>query len=70
MAAGQASAVLAECSLSVFAEPDLVLAEFYRLLSPRGYLILSDLYARNPANLAALQALPVDSCIRWNDPPG
>ena len=63
MAAGCMSAVFAECSLSVFASIDLALAEFNRVLSPGGYLILSDLYACNPAGLAALQALSLSTCL-------
>jgi ubiquinone/menaquinone biosynthesis C-methylase UbiE len=63
LAKGQADAILAECSLSVFGEADVALAEFCRLLRRGGYLVMSDLYARNPAGLAALQALPLASCL-------
>jgi arsenite methyltransferase len=56
-------AVLAECSLSVLTDTGAALAEFYRLLRQRGYLVVSDLYARNPANLSALHTLPLTSCL-------
>jgi arsenite methyltransferase len=63
LAAGAADAILAECSLSVFADPERVLAEFNRLLIPGGRLILSDLYARSPAGLAALRDLSPAGCL-------
>ncbi len=62
--AGRMEAIFCECSLSVFAQADDALREFYRLLNRSGYLVISDLYARNPAHLAALRALPAGSCIR------
>jgi len=63
LAAGQADALLVECSLSVFPEAGPVLAECQRLLRPNGYLVVSDIYARNPAGLAALQSLPPTCCF-------
>lgn len=56
-------AVLTECSLSVMRNGDRALAEFWRVLRSGGYLILSDIYARNPAGIDALQCLPLDSCL-------
>ncbi len=43
---GAVDAVLCECALSLFPEPDIVLAEVRRVLRPGGMLLLSDLYAR------------------------
>jgi ubiquinone/menaquinone biosynthesis C-methylase UbiE len=63
IAAGQFEAVLTECSVSVMRNSDRALAEFWRVLRSSGYLILSDIYARNPAGVAALQQLPIDSCL-------
>ena len=63
IAAGQFDAVLTECSLSVMSDTDRALREFRRVLRSGGYLILSDIYARNPAGLEALQRLPIDSCL-------
>ncbi len=60
---GQVDAVLTECSLSVMQNANLALQEFARILQPSGYLILNDFYARNPAGMAAIRYLPVDSCL-------
>ncbi len=63
IADNQFDAVLTECSLSVMRNADRALREFWRVLHPGGYLILSDIYARNPAGITALQSLPIDSCL-------
>ncbi|MBX3082019.1 MAG: class I SAM-dependent methyltransferase [Anaerolineae bacterium] len=63
LASEQIDAVLTECSLSVMRDMDRALAEFWRVLRPDGYLILSDVYARNPDGVAALRLLPIDSCL-------
>ena len=63
LAADQFDAVLTECSLSVMRNTEQALSEFRRVLRPGGFLILSDLYARNPAGIEALQTLPLDSCL-------
>jgi arsenite methyltransferase len=63
IAGDQFSAVLTECSLSVMQNSARALAEFWRVLRSNGYLILSDIYARNPAGADALHDLPLDSCI-------
>ncbi|HTP09479.1 MAG TPA: class I SAM-dependent methyltransferase [Anaerolineae bacterium] len=63
LADDQFDAVLTECSLSVMRNSDRALAEFRRVLRSDGYLILSDIYARNPDGAAALQRLPIDSCL-------
>ena len=63
IASEQFDAVLTECSLSVMKDADRALAEFERVLRASGYLILSDVYARNPAGVAALHHLPIDSCL-------
>jgi ubiquinone/menaquinone biosynthesis C-methylase UbiE len=57
------AAVLTECSLSVMGNVDAALAECYRLLAPGGYLLTSDIYARNPAGIARLRELPLTSCL-------
>ncbi len=54
--------VLAECSLSLMREPQKVLAECARVLRPGGRLMISDLYARNPGAIGALQRLN-ESCV-------
>lgn len=60
---GQVDTVLTECSLSVMQNADLALQEFARILRLDGYLILNDFYARDPAGMAALHCLPLDSCL-------
>lgn len=55
-------AVISECTLSIF-EMDLALRECVRVLKPGGYLLVSDLYARNPNGIAALRSLPPGTCI-------
>jgi len=61
-AAGSFDGILAECSLSVMEERDQVLNECSRVLAPGGRLIISDLYARNPAAINRVRALD-RSCI-------
>lgn len=41
---GSFDAVLCECSLSLLDDPDEISAQFFRLLSPGGLLLLSDIY--------------------------
>ena len=57
-------AILSECSLSLVADIDQALAEFRRTLKPGGYLIVNDVYARNPDGTAALRCLPLEACLR------
>ncbi|WP_246559418.1 DVU_1556 family methyltransferase [Citrifermentans pelophilum] len=42
--------IICECVLSLLAHPERALAEFYRVLRHGGFLILSDLFARIPAD--------------------
>lgn len=54
--------VLAECSLSLMASPQEVLAECARVLRSGGGLMISDLYAREPEAAASLRSLE-GSCL-------
>jgi len=56
--------VFAECALSVMIDPDKTLKEIFRVLKPGGWLIINDVYARNPDGLKPLQELNLDSCLR------
>ena len=60
---GEAEGILAECALSVMGDTRKVLTEFSRILKPDGVLILTDVYARNPARADALRRLPLSSCL-------
>lgn len=62
VAPGYFDVVLAECTLSLM-DMDLALAEFWRVLRADGWLIVTDLYARHPEHVNALQDLPVRSCL-------
>ena len=57
-------ALFAECSLSLMDYSARALGECWRLLRGDGYLIVSDLYARNADGAAALANLPIASCLR------
>jgi len=57
-------AILAECSLSLFMNIDQALTGFRRALKPGEYLVVSDVYARNPGGMVALRRLPFESCVR------
>jgi arsenite methyltransferase len=63
LASGLFDAILVECSLSEFPAAGPVLDEFQRLLGSNGSLIVSDIYARNPDGLAALEWLPSACCF-------
>lgn len=56
--------VFAECALSVMFDLDQVVKEIVRVLKPGGWLVINDVYARNPEGLKPLQELNFDSCIR------
>ena len=60
----QMDGVFAECTLSVMENLDQVLKEIFRVLKPGGWLVINDVYARNPEGLKSLQELNLDSCIR------
>ena len=56
--------VFTECALSVMFDLDQVLKEIFRVLKPGGWLVINDVYARNPEGLKPLRELNFDSCIR------
>ena len=62
--ANQMDGVFAECALSVMEGLDKALKEIFRVLKPGGWLVINDVYARNPDGLKPLQELNLDSCIR------
>jgi SAM-dependent methyltransferase len=62
LADGCMDAVISECTFSLF-EIKLALGEFIRVLRNGGYLIVSDIYARNKDGLAFLRRLPPETCL-------
>lgn len=56
--------VFAECTLSLMEDLDQVLKEIFRVLKPGGWLVINDVYARNPEGLKPLQELNLNSCMR------
>ena len=46
--AGVFDGIFCECVLSLLPMPENALREFHRVLQPGGYLVLSDIYLRNP----------------------
>jgi SAM-dependent methyltransferase len=57
--AGVFDGVFCECVLSLLSLPERALHEFHRILHPGGYLVLSDLYLRNPG----IRFYPLSSCL-------
>lgn len=60
---GEMDGVFAECTLTVMKNPDNALAECYRVLKDGGWLVVTDVYARNPEGVEDLRHLPVASCL-------
>ena len=58
------AAVCCECVLSLTPAPRRVLEEFFRVLAPGGYLLLSDLYRPSPASVAPAPAASVNCCLK------
>lgn len=56
--------VMAECSMSLMESYDRCITESRRVLTHQGFLIISDVYARNPEYLVDLQKHRVESCMR------
>lgn len=62
-AGGEMDGIFAECTLSVMENADRALAEFYRVLKSGGWLVVTDVYARNPEGVKDLRRLPLTSCL-------
>lgn len=57
-------AVLLECVLSLVTDRPRVFRECHRILKPFGGIIVTDIYARNPAAVPELKNLSTHSCLR------
>lgn len=58
------SALVCECVLSLVEDTRQPWQEFYRVLAPGGYLVLTDVYARIPEHRHLLQSVGVDCCLK------
>ncbi|SMP51880.1 DVU_1556 family methyltransferase [Anoxynatronum buryatiense] len=56
--------VFAECTLSLMDNVHLALKEASRVLKPKGWLIITDVYAKRPAFINELEAFSFNSCMR------
>lgn len=60
---GEMDGIFAECTISVMANPDKALQECNRVLKNKGWLVITDVYARNPEAVGDLRSLPTVSCL-------
>jgi arsenite methyltransferase len=58
------SALFCECVLSLLHDPVDALKECARVLTPGGFFILSDIYARMPDEASSLMHMPIRCCIK------
>lgn len=58
------AAVCCECVLSLAPQPQRVLNEFYRVLVPGGFLLLSDLYRPAPSSVDRAVAYSINCCLK------
>lgn len=56
--------VFCECTLSLMTDKDKVIEEIYRVLRHKGYLAISDVYAREPYYIKELEKFKIKSCVR------
>lgn len=56
--------VFCECTLSLMMDQDKAIEEICRVLKYRGYLSISDVYAREPYYIEELKKFNIKSCIR------
>ncbi len=57
------AAIFCECVLSLVSAPQAALGEWRRALAPRGYLVVSDLYARNGGREVRPESGALMSCL-------
>lgn len=56
--------VFCECTLSLMSSREKAIEEIFRVLKKDGYLIISDVYAREPSYIPKLNISNINSCIR------
>jgi arsenite methyltransferase len=63
LVAGSLDGLFCECVLSLLASPESALREFNRVLHPKGYLVITDLYQRRPVGCLEPDLPPGNSCL-------
>ena len=61
--AGVFDGIFCECVLSLLHLPEHALREFHRVLQPGGYLVMSDIYLRNPGEIQKQKISGPPSCL-------
>ncbi len=56
--------VFAECTLSLMDDLDKTLKEVFRVLKNNGWVVISDVYAKDPAVINELNRFSISSCVR------
>jgi len=56
--------VLAECTLSLMDSLDSAIKQVYRVLKEKGWFVVTDVYAQNPAAVSKLGDYSLNSCLR------
>ena len=56
--------VFAECALSLMEDLDAALKEILRVLKKGGWLVITDVYAKNPIHVKELNDISINSCMR------
>jgi len=56
--------VFAECTLSLMDDLKCVVGEVFRVLKPKGWFVITDVYAKNPEFIRDLKNISVNSCMR------
>jgi arsenite methyltransferase len=61
--AGVFDGIFCECVLSLLHLPEHALREFHRVLQPGGYLVMSDIYLRNPGEIQKQKISGLPTCL-------
>jgi ubiquinone/menaquinone biosynthesis C-methylase UbiE len=56
--------VFCECTLSLMTSKEKAIEEIFRVLKKDGYLVISDVYAREPRYVTNLNKFNINTCIR------
>lgn len=61
---GALQGLFCECVLSLTADPEAVLKEFFRVVEDGGFLVITDLYWRNPDAQGLFPSLSLNCCLK------